>query len=103
VDAHPDDGQSAATAINATPLGLRAGDPPPVPADRLDGCHAVFDLVYAPNETAWVRSCRARGLRAADGRGMLVAQGAYAFERFFPGVAAPRDIMAAAVRQALGD
>jgi shikimate 5-dehydrogenase len=34
---------------------------------------------------------------------MLVAQGAYAFERFFPGVTAPREVMAAAVRQALGD
>lgn len=103
VDAQPDDGQSAATAINATPLGLKPGDPPPIPADRLDGCRAAFDLVYAPSETAWVRACRARGLKAADGRAMLVAQGAYAFERFFPGVAAPREIMAAAVRQALGD
>ncbi len=103
VDAGPDDGQSAATVINATPLGLKASDAPPVPADRLDGCRAAFDLVYAPGETAWVRACRARGLKAADGRGMLVAQGAYAFERFFPGVPAPREIMAAAVRQVLGD
>lgn len=103
VDALADDGQSAATAINATPLGLKAGDPPPVPADRLDGCRAALDLVYAAGETAWVRDCRARGLKAADGRAMLVAQGVYAFERFFTGVAAPREIMAAAVRQALGD
>jgi len=104
VDAHPDDGgASVGTALNATPLGLKAGDPPPVPADRLDGCRVALDLVYAPNETAWIRFCRTRGLRAADGRAMLVAQGAYAFERFFPGVTAPREVMAAAVRQALGD
>jgi shikimate 5-dehydrogenase len=34
---------------------------------------------------------------------MLVAQGAHAFERFFPGTVAPREVMGAAVRQALGD
>jgi shikimate 5-dehydrogenase len=31
----------------------------------------------------------------------LVAQGAHAFERFFPGVPAPREIMRAAVARAL--
>jgi shikimate dehydrogenase len=103
VDAGPDDGQPAGTVINATPLGLKPGDALPVPPERLDGCRVAFDLVYAPGETPWVRDCRARGLRAADGRAMLVAQGAYAFERFFPGTPAPREIMAAAVRQALGD
>jgi len=104
VDAHADDGgESVGTAINATPLGLKPSDPPPVPADRLDGCRVALDLVYAVGQTAWTRFCRTRGLRAADGRGMLVAQAAYAFERFFPGVMAPREVMAAAVRQALGD
>ncbi len=103
VEAHADDGRPAATAINATPLGLKPGDPPPVPKDRLDGCRVALDLVYSPGETGWIRACRARGLRAADGRGMLVAQGAYAFERFFPGTVAPREVMAAAVRQALGE
>jgi shikimate 5-dehydrogenase len=44
---------------------------------------------------------RAAGLRAADGRGMLVAQGAGALERWFPGVAAPTEIMRAAVDAAL--
>lgn len=103
VDAHADDGRPVATVLNATPLGLKPSDPPPLPAARLDGCRAAFDLVYAPGETGWVRACRTRGLRAADGREMLVAQGAHAFERFFPGAVAPREVMAAAVRQALGD
>ena len=38
---------------------------------------------------------------AADGRGMLVAQGSGALERWFPGVAAPTEIMRAAVDAAL--
>jgi shikimate dehydrogenase len=101
VDAQPDSGERVATAINATPLGLRAADRPPIPAERFEGCTTALDLVYAPGETSWVRACRALGLRAADGRAMLVAQGASAFERFFPGTQAPREVMAAVVRRAL--
>jgi len=101
VDAHPDTGEAAATAINATPLGLKPGDPPPFPFERLDGCAIAFDLVYGPGETAWVRAARGLGLKAADGRVMLVAQGAFALERFFPGVQAPGEVMAAAVRRGL--
>lgn len=89
------------TVINATPLGLDPADPPPVPPERLRGATAALDLVYAPGETAWVRVCRARGLRAADGRDVLVGQGAHAFERFFPGTRAPREVMRAAVARAL--
>lgn len=101
VNAHPDDGRAVGTAINATTLGLKPGDPLPFANDRLDGCRAALDLVYGPGQTPWTRACLARGLRAADGRGMLVAQGAYSLERFFPGTVAPRDVMAAAVERAL--
>jgi shikimate dehydrogenase len=100
-DALVDDGTPALTAINATPLGLKPDDPLPFPDERLDGCRAALDLVYRPGETAWVRRLRARGVSAADGRRMLVAQGAYAFERFFPGCRAPREIMTAAVKREL--
>lgn len=103
VDAVADDGRPVRTAFNATPLGLKADDPWPFPEERLTGCRTALDLVYRPGGTAWVRACRSRGMRAADGRAMLVAQGAYALERFFPGVVAPREVMAAAVRRALGE
>jgi len=43
----------------------------------------VFDLIYSPTETAWVRDAREAGHRAADGEGMLLEQGALAFERWF--------------------
>lgn len=101
-ETHTDDGRTILTAINATPLGLGPADPLPLPSERLNGCRAALDLVYAPGATRWVRECRKRGLHAADGRTMLVAQGAAAFERFFPGTAAPREVMAAAVERALG-
>ncbi|HEX5635189.1 MAG TPA: hypothetical protein VFX50_18220, partial [Gemmatimonadales bacterium] len=81
---------------------LRADDPLPFDPEDLDGIAVALDLVYAPGETRWVRELRRRGLRAADGRGMLVAQGAAALERWLPGKRAPVDAMRAAVHAELG-
>ncbi len=100
-DAHEDDGRQVGTAINATPLGLQPGDPLPITADRADGCTAALDLVYAKGETQWCTELRARGATVADGRAVLVAQGIRAFNRFFPDVEAPREVMKAAVERAL--
>ena len=82
--------------INTTPLGLHAGDSLPL-ASPPAGARIALDMVYAPGETAWTHAMRAAGLRAADGRTMLVAQGAAALERWFPGVRAPAEVMRAAV------
>ena len=88
--------------INATPLGLGAGDPDPIPPDAAPGAGAALDLVYARGETPWVLRARARGLAAADGREMLVRQGAAAFSRWYPEKAPPLEAMRAAVHAALG-
>jgi shikimate dehydrogenase len=86
--------------INTTPLGLTARDP--LPIDRPPARAAVaLDLVYARGETPWVRAMRTAGLRASDGRSMLVAQGAAAFRRWFPNRSAPVDVMRTAVDAAL--
>jgi shikimate 5-dehydrogenase len=58
-------------------------------------------MVYARGETSWIRSVKSRVRRAADGRDMLVAQGAAAFERWFTGKRAPVEVMRAAVHRAL--
>jgi len=88
-------------AINATPLGLAGHDPLPVDVNHIPGVKRALDLVYAPGETRWIHALRERGIEAADGREMLVQQGAAAFERFFPGVDAPVEVMRAAVVRAL--
>ena len=87
--------------INSTPLGLYPGDPLPVEPGRFPRAEIVFDMVYRPGETSWVRTMRPLVRRAADGREMLVAQGAAAFERWFPSKQAPVEIMRAAVNAAL--
>ncbi|WP_287156085.1 shikimate dehydrogenase [Chloroflexus sp.] len=75
--------------INATALGWH-DDETPIP-DPPVGTHClVYDMVY--RETALLRAAAARGARVRDGRGMLVEQGALAFERW-TGRPAPREIM----------
>ncbi len=72
----------ATLVVNATPVGMHDGGFP-VPIDMLPRDAAVFDLVYTSGETAWVQAARNAGHRAADGEGMLIEQGALAFERWF--------------------
>ncbi len=93
---------TADLVVNATPLGLEPDDPLPLDAAQLKRVApaALLDLVYAVGETKLVRMARDSGVRAADGRGVLVAQGAASFRLFF-GVPAPEEIMRAAVEDAL--
>lgn len=90
-----------AVLINCTPLGLRPEDPLPIDVDQFPHAEVAFDMVYARGQTRWIAHVRSRVRRSADGRGMLVAQGAAAFERWFPGKRAPVEVMRAAVNGAL--
>ncbi len=83
-------------AVNATPLGLRDADPLPAPIDGAPGYRAAFDMVYSPLGTAWVHAAEAAGIRAIDGKEMLVCQAAAAFERWWQRPA-PLDAMRAAL------
>jgi shikimate dehydrogenase len=81
--------------VNATTIGLR-DDATPLDTALLPPSAVVIDLVYRPGETQFVRAVRERGGRATDGLGMLVEQGAIAFETWF-GVTPSRTAMWAAV------
>ncbi len=85
--------------VNATPLGLQPGDPLPLAPEGLPpGEPVCLDLAYARDETPWVRALRAHGVPAADGREMLVQQGAAAFERWW-GQGAPVEVMRMALTE----
>lgn len=60
--------------VNATPLGMNAGDPAPFDVSLIGARQTVFDCVYGHGETALLAAARAAGARALDGAGMLVAQ-----------------------------
>jgi shikimate dehydrogenase len=68
--------------INATSLGLKPGEGSPLDTSRfpLRQASAVYDLIYRPAETVFLREARAAGCRAANGLGMLLYQGAKALE-----------------------
>jgi len=94
-------GEEAGLVINATPLGMRPGDPLPSLPAATPLAQAVVDLVYRAGETEWVAAQRRAGRRAVDGREVLLAQGAAALRRWFPRVSPPVDVMRAALRAAL--
>ncbi|MGQ0648249.1 MAG: shikimate dehydrogenase [Gemmatimonadaceae bacterium] len=89
---------SAMLVINATPVGLD-GTSVPVSVTDLPRDADVMDLVYRPGQTPWVRQAQALGLRAVDGREMLLRQGALAFSRWF-GRAPDLSVMRAALERA---
>jgi len=92
---------SADLAINATTVGML--DPgATIPVDLLPARATVFDLVYVPPETPLLQAARARGLQAANGSEMLIAQAAIAFERW-TGVGGMTGVMRAAVAPLLAD
>ncbi|MFH1878842.1 MAG: shikimate dehydrogenase [Candidatus Omnitrophota bacterium] len=74
----PDAMAGCGLAVNATPLGTKPGDPDPLPVDRIKAGMVIYDLVYA-RETGIIKSARQKGARAVNGIGMLVNQGALAF------------------------
>ena len=88
--------------INCSPAGLAPSDQLPIAAADVPAAKWALDLVYAPGETAWVKTMRAAGCAASDGREVLVRQGAAALERWFAGQRAPVEVMRAAIRDALG-
>jgi len=70
---------AAEVVINATCLGMREGDPLPLPAEALTTDKVVCDAVYlAQKETALIRRAREVGVRTVSGGRMLLYQGVQA-------------------------
>lgn len=94
------DGELAAV-VQATSAGMTGADSGEELTRSLDfsalGARAVcLDVVYAPPSTPFLRAGEAHGLRCANGLGMLVRQGALAFELWLR-VPAPYNAMLAAI------
>jgi 3-dehydroquinate dehydratase/shikimate dehydrogenase len=68
--------------VNATPLGLHAGDPSPVPESAFDGRTIAFDMIYDPPDTPFIQAARAAGAAVIAGGEMLVAQAIEQFRLF---------------------
>lgn len=94
---HPPD-----LVVNATSLGLKPHDPSPLanPHHDLADTRFVYDMIYRPAETPLLAHARSRGCRTANGMGMLLHQGARAFE-LWSGHSAPIELMRQTLRSTL--
>jgi shikimate dehydrogenase len=73
----------AGLLVNTTTLGMQGQPALAVDVARLPAHAIVADLVYVPVLTPLVAAAKARGLRAADGLGMLLHQAVRGFALWF--------------------
>jgi shikimate dehydrogenase len=86
--------------IHASPVGMKQDDPSLMPPEAFREGQRVFDLIYMYPETSLLSVAKGRGAQVANGLGMLLHQGAKAFEIWTgiqPDVAAMRTALEAAV------
>ena len=92
--------------VNTTPVGMYPqGEKSPVvqgAIDRISAGAIVYDLIYNPNPTQFLKDAQLRGARAIDGLPMLVQQGAAALKIWLDRESVPVDVMRQALRQHLG-
>ncbi len=81
--------------VNATSLGQRAGEKPPVDWTYMRRGTVVMDLVYRRVPTELLRDAKLRGLRTIDGRQIVVEKAALSLE-WWLGASVPREPMLAA-------
>jgi len=86
--------------VQATPLGMHDSDPSPVDPGLLHPGLRIYDLVYNRPATKLVEAASRMKLHAMTGLGMLLYQGAIAFE-LWTVKKAPIEVMRKALKEAL--
>jgi shikimate dehydrogenase len=68
--------------INTTPLGMypAVNDLPPIPYEYITPRHLLYDLVYNPAETLFLKKGKGQGAATINGLSMLYAQAEKAWE-----------------------
>jgi shikimate dehydrogenase len=93
--------KNADALINATSVGMHPkSDQALVSANMMHRGLTVNDIVYKPLQTRLLREAKRAGARTIDGLGMLVHQGALAFE-IWTGKRAPIKVMESAAKREL--
>ncbi|MBI2270551.1 MAG: shikimate dehydrogenase [Bacteroidetes bacterium] len=70
--------------VNTTPLGMypNVNDLPPIPYEYLSSRHFLYDLVYNPEETAFIKKGKQAGCVTMNGLNMLHLQADKAWDIF---------------------
>lgn len=88
--------RDAALVVQATPLGADPADALPAPAEWVPLQAVAVELRYDPAATPWLSAVRARGIRGANGLGLLIEQALLA-QQFWHGTMPPRSALEEAV------
>ena len=88
--------------VNTTPLGMtpKVDAMPPVDWSKVKEGAFVYDIIYTPAETRFLREARENGHLTLNGEGMLAGQGAAAFVKW-TGVTPDVELMKKKLRDAL--
>lgn len=96
--------KAADILVNTTPLGMtpKTGEMPPVDWSCVRAEAFVYDIIYTPGRTRFLREAEAHGHRVANGVAMLVGQGAEALS-LWTGIEPDEGVMEKALLEALGE
>jgi shikimate dehydrogenase len=75
--------KGASLIINATNAGMNHVNPMTLDFSETHRDALIYDTVYAPRATALLESAKVQNRQTLDGLGMLVGQGALAFQAWF--------------------
>ena len=94
------DAASSQWVINGTSLGMKADDPPLLPAAAFRPGQRVMDLIYVQPVTPFMAPAMEAGAEAVNGLGMLLHQGVKALEIWLDREI-PVDVMRTGLEQAV--
>ncbi len=87
--------------VNGTPVGMFPEmDESPFPAKSFKGGTLVFDTIYNPEQTLFIKGARAAQCPVITGLQMFVRQAAYQY-RLFTGLEPPIDVMVKTLKKAI--
>ncbi|MBI5636598.1 MAG: shikimate dehydrogenase [Nitrospinae bacterium] len=93
--------RGADLVVQATPLGMKKGDPLPLRDPAFRKGQLVYDIIYAPVETRFLAAARKAGADTMNGLAMLVYQGSESF-RLWTGKKFPEDAALKLLKAKLG-
>lgn len=87
--------------VNTTSVGMEGNPGTPFDLSHLKAAPAVYDLVYSPGETEFLKQAKNLQLHHANGFGMLAAQAALSFERWTGKTEGVKALMADVLKKCL--
>ncbi len=91
---------TSALVVNTASASMDTSHPPLIQTEWLNPQSIVYDIIYTPPKTRLMKAAAERGCHVIGGLGMLVHQGAIAFEKWTK-IVPPIKIMRQALQNAL--